>query len=168
MNTRKAAIVVAENLAQKRDMKLLLRRAPKLGGIGIASRLEIFYLKYCGEKANTVEKRQITAKSELDEDDNGAISHVDDKEQKCERHRRRKAREEKLAPQEDDPDAIVKLGEGSLDDESEESSESDGDSDSKLQPYEMSDEDNDVRRGKFVAQLADLAINLRKGDKPDA
>ncbi|CAM6129063.1 unnamed protein product [Calypogeia fissa] len=118
--------------------------------------------------SNTVEKRQIAAKSELDEDHNGAISHVDDKEQKRERRRRRKAKEEKLALEEDDPDAIVKLGEGSLDDESEESSESDGDSDSELQPYEMSDEDDDVRRGKFVAQLADLAINLRKGDKPDA
>jgi hypothetical protein len=112
--------------------------------------------------SNNLEKQQSPAETKVDNDNADSI------DQTIERRRRRKAKEEKLALEEDDPDEVVNLGAEASDDEADDGSESASDSDSSLKPYDMSDGDEDTSRGKFVTQLADLATNLRKGDKPDA
>ncbi|KAJ7516652.1 hypothetical protein O6H91_22G066200 [Diphasiastrum complanatum] len=85
---------------------------------------------------------------------------------------RRKERKERLALEEDDPDAIVNLAaityNSGSDEDSEDSMETYNESESSLQPYDMSDDDADLERAKFPSQLSQCAADLRKGDNPDA
>ena len=92
-----------------------------------------------------------------------------------ERRRQRKERREKMALEEDDPDAVVNLGqddatwfgeaEGSAADSS---SDIDSETEGSLQPYDMSDDESELEKRKLPSQLRECAANLRKADDPDA
>lgn len=92
-----------------------------------------------------------------------------------ERRRQRRERREKIALEEDDPDAVVNLGqdyaawlaeaEGSAADSS---SDIDSDTEGSLQPYDMSDDESELEKRKLPSQLRECAANLRKSDDPDA
>lgn len=80
-----------------------------------------------------------------------------------------------MALEEDDPDAVVNLGqddatwledaEGSAADSS---SDIDSDNEGSLQPYDMSDDESELERRKLPSQLRECAANLRKTDDFDA
>ncbi|KAG0631011.1 hypothetical protein M758_1G220500 [Ceratodon purpureus] len=91
-----------------------------------------------------------------------------------ERRRQRRERREKMALEEDDPDAVVNLGqvdswlaeaEGSAADSS---SDIDSDTEGSLQPYDMSDDESELEKRKLPSQLRECAASLRKPDDPDA
>lgn len=92
-----------------------------------------------------------------------------------ERQRQRREQREKMALEEDDPDAVVNLGqdddaawlgeaEGSADDLS---CDMDSDTEGSLQPYDMSDDESELEKRKLPSQLRECAANLRKSDDPE-
>ena len=80
-----------------------------------------------------------------------------------------------MALEEDDPDAVVNLGqddaawlgeaEGSAADSS---SDIGSDTEGSLQPYDMSDDESELERRKLPSQLRECAANLQKSDDPEA
>lgn len=87
----------------------------------------------------------------------------------------RRQRREKMALEEDDPDAVVNLGqvdaawlEEAEGEATDSSSDLDSDTDGSLQPYDMSDGESELERRKLPLQLRECAANLRKSDDPDA
>ncbi|XP_024364658.1 uncharacterized protein [Physcomitrium patens] len=96
----------------------------------------------------------------------------------ADRHERqmlRRQRREKMALEEDDPDAVVNLGqvdaawlEEAEGEATDSSSDLDSDTDGSLQPYDMSDGESELERRKLPLQLRECAANLRKSDDPDA
>ncbi|CAM6043737.1 unnamed protein product [Sphagnum compactum] len=95
---------------------------------------------------------------------------------KHERRRQIRERRERMALEEDDPDAVVNLGEDSfnnsawLDEHGGDGTESDSGSEegSPLRPYDMSDDDSELERRKLPLHLSDCITSLRKGDDPNA
>ena len=92
-----------------------------------------------------------------------------------EKRRQRRERREKLALEEDDPDAVVSLGQddavwlGEAErSAADSSSDIDSDTEGSLQPYDMSDDDSELEKRKLPSQLRQCAANLRKPDDPDA
>eukprot|EP01018_Ginkgo_biloba_P023895 Gb_35463 [translate_table: standard] len=84
------------------------------------------------------------------------------------RRQRRKTLELKV----DDPDEVIDPAtlnaEDWSDEDDDESIQSEILSESSLQPYDMSDDDSDLKREKFPSQLGDCMAALRKTDDPDA
>ncbi|KAH9324964.1 hypothetical protein KI387_005142, partial [Taxus chinensis] len=72
----------------------------------------------------------------------------------------------------DDPDEVIDLatlnGQDWPDEDDNESVESENQSESSLQPYDMSDDDSDLKREKIPSQLGECVASLRKTDDPDA
>jgi len=95
---------------------------------------------------------------------------------KHERRRQIRERRERMALEEDDPDAVVNLGEDSfnnsawLDEHGGDGTGSDSGSEegSPLRPYDMSDDDSELERRKLPLHLSDCITSLRKGDDPNA
>lgn len=97
---------------------------------------------------------------------------ISDPEKREIRHQRRERRE-KLALEEDDPDAVVNLGEDNSgwleeDERSDEDLSSDSASEGSLQPYDMSDDESELEKRKLPSQLRDCISNLQKPDDSDA
>lgn len=72
----------------------------------------------------------------------------------------------------DDPDEVIDPAtlnaEDWSDEDDNESVISENPSESSLQPYDMEDDESDLKRDKFPSQLSDCVTALRKADDPDA
>ncbi|XP_059066178.1 uncharacterized protein LOC131857531 [Cryptomeria japonica] len=81
---------------------------------------------------------------------------------------RRKSNELKV----DDPDEVIDLAtlnrQDWTDEDDNESVESENQSESSLQPYDMSDDESDLKRETLPSHLSECVASLRKTDNPDA
>lgn len=66
-----------------------------------------------------------------------------------------------------DPDEVIDLQTYKASDDDDEWTSNDSESECSLEPYDLSDDESDLRQEKFPMQLRDCITNLRKGDDPD-
>ncbi|MCO5612769.1 hypothetical protein L7F22_067039 [Adiantum nelumboides] len=78
----------------------------------------------------------------------------------------KKVKKAKDVSQAYDPDEVIDLRTYRFSDD-DGSNKSDSESACSLEPYDLSDNELDLHKDKYPAQLRDCAANLRKGDQPD-
>ncbi|KAI5083844.1 hypothetical protein GOP47_0000013 [Adiantum capillus-veneris] len=78
----------------------------------------------------------------------------------------KKVKKDKGVSEAYDPDEVVDLRAYRFSDD-DGSDESDSESECSLKPYDLSDDESDLYKGKYPAQLRDCSADLRKGDQPD-
>eukprot|EP00249_Psilotum_nudum_P015616 c25430_g1_i1 orf=372-3560(-) len=83
------------------------------------------------------------------------------------RKKEEKARKKRLAMEAYDPDEVIDLETYITERHLDEETGTDSESETSLQPYDLSDDESDLERGKIPVQLSDCAANLRKRDEPD-